>query len=317
MSDKPDLAKLFGAVDVSTFLGIKGCTNLDELAASSVFVGVPCATPYASVGPYAKNGPGSIRQASASWVVNVDRYNFDVDGLTFPNNARPAVDIGDLPWDDKNFESNRTLIKNTIKKIVSKDAVPIVVGGDDSIPIPMIDALSESGNRYTILQIDAHIDWRKDFQGEKFGLSSNMRRASEMPHIQNIVQVGARGIGSAYPEDVQDAIDWGVNFIPAEVVLHEGVQPALNLIPENTKIIICFDIDALDPSIAPNTIGRAPGGLSYRHALDLIKGAARIGSIAAIDFAEILPENDIDGQGGITVSRLIAATMGILARQQG
>jgi agmatinase len=80
-------------------------------------------------------------------------------------------------------------------------------------------------------------------------------------------------------------------------------------------MVICFDIDALDPSLTPNTIGRAPGGLMYHHALGLIKGAAQKTRIAAMDFAEILPEADIDGIGALTVSRLITASMGILARQ--
>ena len=71
----------------------------------------------------------------------------------------------------------------------------------------------------------------------------------------------------------------------------------------------------MDPSIAPNTIGRAPGGLSYYQVLDLIGGAAERGSIAAVDFVEIMPEVDVDGIGGLTVSRLVAATMGIVARQ--
>ncbi len=83
-----------------------------------------------------------------------------------------------------------------------------------------------------------------------------------------------------------------------------------------SKIIICIDIDALDPSIAPNAIGRAPGGLSYYQVLELIFGAAQRGNIAVVDFVEIMPEMDIDGIGGLTVSRLVAATRGIIALEQ-
>ena len=71
----------------------------------------------------------------------------------------------------------------------------------------------------------------------------------------------------------------------------------------------------MDPSITPNTIGRVPGGLTYFQVLSLIKGVANKANITAINFVEIMPEVDIDGIGGLTVSRLIAATMGILARQ--
>lgn len=59
------------------------------------------------------------------------------------------------------------------------------------MPIPMLDAMADTGNSYTILQIDAHIDWREIHMDERMGLSSTMRRASEMKHIQKIIQVGA------------------------------------------------------------------------------------------------------------------------------
>ena len=50
--------------------------------------------------------------------------------------------------------------------------------------------------------------------------------------------------------------------------------------------------------------------------LDLISAAAERGRIAAVDFVEIMPAADIDGIGGLTVSRLVMATMGLIARQQ-
>ncbi|MYJ51598.1 MAG: arginase, partial [Gammaproteobacteria bacterium] len=222
----------------------------------------------------------------------------------------------DLPWHETDFASNRETIRKTVSTVVDRGTIPILIGGDDSIPIPMLDALGDTGKRYTVLQIDAHIDWRDEYLGEKLGLSSNMRRASEMGHVENIIQVGARGTGSAYPQDVGDCLGWGVHLIPASRILHDGVQQALDHISDNASVAICIDIDGLDPSITPNTIGRTPGGLGYQHALDLIKGVADKAKIAAVNFAEIFPEADIDGQGGMTVSRLVAATMGIVARQQ-
>jgi len=86
-------------------------------------------------------------------------------------------------------------------------------------------------------------------------------------------------------------------------------------IETGANVILCIDIDAMDPAIAPNTIGHAPAGLSYNQVLDLICAAADRGSIAAVDFVEIMPEVDVDGIGGLTVSRLVGATMGIIARK--
>jgi len=316
MSEKPDLAALFGATKSKTFLGLDACTDLSRMDASSAFIGAPCATPYGSVGAYAQNGPESLRKGIASLTANLDRHNFDLGGPTFPQNTKRAVDCGDLAWSATDFVRNRATIRNAVSQIVDQGVIPILVGGDDSVPIPMLDALGDTDEEYTILQIDAHIDWRDEHMGERMGLSSTMRRASEMAHIKNIIQVGARGIGSAHTRDFQDALAWGAKFFTGHDVHRRGIAPVLDEIPQGANIIVCFDIDALDPSVAPNTIGRSPGGLSYFQVLDLIVGAADRGRIAAVDVVEILPEVDIDGTGAMTVSRLVAAIMGLLARQQ-
>ena len=315
MASKPDLVSLFGAVKSDTFLGLEKCDLSSAIKASSAFIGASCATPYQSVGAYAQNGPGSIRQAAASLTSNLERHNFDLGGPTFPQGVLPAVDCSDLPWKEDDFAFNRQAIHDAVLQMANQNITPILIGGDDSIPIPMIEAMGKLGEDFTILQIDAHIDWRDIHMDEKLGLSSTMRRSSEMPHIKKIIQVGARGIGSAHSDDYQDALDWGVKFFAAEDVHLNGITPILDEITGN-NLIICFDIDALDPSITPNTIGRAPGGLTYYQALGLIKGAAQRSTIRAMDFVEIMPEVDIDGIGGLTVSRLITASMGIIARQQ-
>lgn len=316
MGEKPDLAALFGATASDTFLGLDACDDFASIDASSAFIGAPCATPYGSVGAYARNGPGSLRQAIASLTANIERHNFDLGGPTFPVGTKRAVDCGDLVWSETDFAANRATIRQAISTIVGRGVVPILVGGDDSIPIPMLDAMGDTKKKYTILQIDAHIDWRESHMGETHGLSSTMRRASEMDHIEKIIQVGARGIGSGHSSDFDDALNLGVKFFTGPDVHRNGLQPALDQIEGGANVILCIDIDALDPSIAPNTIGRSPGGLSYYQLLELIEGVARRGSIAAVDFVEILPEVDIDGIGGLTVSRLVAATMGLIARQQ-
>lgn len=315
MTGKPDLGALFGATPASTFLGLEKCDDLDRIDASSAFIGAPGATPYGSVGAYCRNAPGALRKATSSLTANVDRHNFDLGGPVFPASTRRAIDCGDLPFDKIDFAWNRTVIRDAITKIAGKGAVPILIGGDDSVPIPMLEALSVTGQTYTVLQIDAHIDWRKSHMDEEFGLSSTMRRASEMSHIERIVQVGARGIGSAHSDDHADAAAWGAEFFTAHDIHRSGVAPALARISDGANIILCIDVDALDPSIVPGVIGRTPGGLAYHHVLDLMIGAARRGRIAAMDFVEYVPEADIDGLGGLATAGLISAAMGILARQ--
>ena len=133
-------------------------------------------------------------------------------------------------WDEKNFVNNRLKIKESISKIIKNGVVPILVGGDDSIPIPMIEAMEDIGDNFTILQIDAHIDWREIHMEERYGLSSTMRRASEMKHIKKIIQVGSRGIGSGHLKDYNDAKQWGVKFFSANKVHDLGIDPIIEAV---------------------------------------------------------------------------------------
>tara|TARA_B110000444_G_scaffold78306_1_gene74050 strand:+ start:768 stop:1730 length:963 start_codon:yes stop_codon:yes gene_type:complete len=315
LTKKPDIESILGATASKTFLGLKVCHDFDMINASSVFIGAKGATPYGNMGPFCQNAPDAIRKAIGYMANNIDRYNFDIGGPIFPKGSKPAGDYGNLPFSETNFSENRSVIRATVAKALKAGAVPIVVGGDDSVPIPMLDALADTGKYYTILQIDAHIDWRHSHMNEKLGLSSNMRRASEMAHIKKIIQIGARGIGSAHLDDVQDAQEWGAEIIPADDVHLYGITQIIEHITPGANIIICFDVDGLDPSIVPGVLARSPGGLTYSQAIGLIKGAASKGTIAATNFTEFLPESDVDGIGALTVSRVIAATMGVIARQ--
>lgn len=318
MSMKPDLGALYGASGAAkTFLGLETCDNLGALTAPVAIIGAPCATPYASVGAYCRNGPDALRKATSILTANVDRHDFDLGGKLFPAPHLRPVDCGNLPFDEGDAAGNRSHIRAAITGILDRGAVPVLLGGDDSVPIPMIEALGSGGSsqKFTILQIDAHIDWRDVHMGERLGLSSTMRRASEMAHIERIIQVGARGISSVAPEDYEDALAWGVKVVTAYDVACHGVDPVIDLIPKGSKVIVCIDADALDPALIPGVIGRAPGGLSYYQCADLIKGAARRGRIAAMDFVEFMPEQDVDGIGALTFARLIATSLGVLARQ--
>ncbi len=313
-SDTPDLGALFGAAGSETFLGLAACADVADLTAPIALFGAPGATPYASVGAYCAAAPRALRDATAALTANLERHNFDLGGPTFPHPALRPVDLGDLPYDPADFAANRAAIAEMTRSIRTAGAVPVMLGGDDSVPIPMLEAL-DGGGPLTILQIDAHIDWRESHMDERLGLSSTMRRASEMPHVLQIVQVGARSIGSAHSSDLGDALDWGARVVPARDLHRDGVAEALSSIPEGANIAICFDVDALDPSIVPGVIGRAPGGLSYWQALELIEMAAARGTLVAADFVEYQPDADVDGLGALTVSRLVTATLGLLARQ--
>ena len=303
---------MFGSLEVDTFLGLPTCTNLDMIEAKAAILGVPVATPYKAVGNYCANAPEAIRAAIAPWATNLEHVDFDFGEPLFPGGQITAVDCGNLSYDENDFAANRAAIKNAVIKMVGNGVIPVLIGGDDSVPIPMFDAFSGKGD-YTILQIDAHIDWRDEVQGERYGLSSNMRRASEMAHIKKIIQVGQRSIGSARPSDLRDAKDWGVEFYSARDVSRDGLAPILETISEQSNVIIALDIDGLDPSIVPGVIGRAPGGLSYWQTVELIHGVARKARLSAFNLVEFMPERDVEQLGALVCARIIANVLGAVA----
>ncbi len=309
------LEAMFGAAGPGTFLGLPQCRDLSRLDADIALVGAAGCTPYPAVGFYCAEGPQVVRAASAAYGAALEHVNFDLGGPVLPEGV-VAVDGGDLPQDPGDAPGNRGRIFGAISQILDRGAVPILIGGDDSVPIPMLEAYGARGRRFTILQIDAHIDWRDEVGGERLGLSSTMRRASEMAHVVQIIQVGQRGIGSARPADVADALTWGVEFVPAGEVAREGVWRAVDLVPAGAEVIICLDVDAFDPAIMPAVIGRTAGGLGYWQVLELIGGVAEKAGIAGFAMVELMPVRDVDGQGALVAAQVLAAVLGVIGRQR-
>ncbi len=308
------LAQMFGGSGgTETFFGLPRCRDLGRLNDGIAIIGADSATPYESVGAYCAGGPAAIRAAATAYAANFGHVNFDLGGPVFPVGTG-AVDAGDLAQDVADAAGNRARIFGAVSQVLDRRGVPVLVGGDDSIPIPMLEAFGARGKEYWVLQIDAHIDWRDEVGGERMGLSSTMRRASEMGHIAGIVQVGQRGIGSARAEDRQAALDWGVEFVPGGEVARSGVWRAVDLIPAGAEVIVCLDLDALDPSVMPAVIGRTPGGMSYWQVLELVGAVAGKARIAGFDMVEFMADRDIDGQGAMVAAGLLAAVLGIIAR---
>jgi agmatinase len=165
----------------------------------------------------------------------------------------------------------------------------------------------------TILQIDAHIDWRNQRRGEKQGFSSTMRRASEMPHVKRIVQAGIRGLGSARKREYDDAIAWGAQIVPAAVIHASGIKAALDLIPRNSNCVISFDCDALDGATMPAVMSPTPGGLTYRQLVDLIAGVTSKARLVGFDLIEFVPARDPSGYAAYVAARILWHAVGRLA----
>jgi agmatinase len=193
-------------------------------------------------------------------------------------------------------------------------AVPILLGGDDSVPIPFFAGFAGHGPIW-IVQIDAHIDWRDELHGERLGYSNPMRRASEMAHVAGMVQIGIRGVGSARRQEVEAAKRYGSHLVTAREIHALGVEAALRHIPDGAQVVITLDCDGLDPSIMPGVAARTPGGLTYTQVIDLVAGVGRRGRIVGFDLVELYPPADIGGISALTAARLLVNVIGTIVRQ--
>jgi agmatinase len=167
----------------------------------------------------------------------------------------------------------------------------------------------------TILQVDAHLDFRDEVAGVRDGYSSPMRRASEMGHVARIVQVGLRGVGSARSTDVEDARAAGNLLVTARQLRERGGPWLLEQLPPDAPLFVAFDCDGLDPSVLPAVSGLSPGGLGYDEATDLLTGAAARCRLVGAAFTELVPERDVNERSALVVVRLVSLLLASLARR--
>ena len=278
--------------------------------------GAPHGTLYRGIDnrPY-ERAPNTLRKAVKADQAFIESWDFDFGGpLLGKKQKLRFADLGDLPTQSKQAARNRKMIEECTRSVIANGAVPVMIGGDDSTPIPFIAGFSEQGP-ITILQIDAHIDWRAERFGEPLGFSSTMRRASEMKHVEKIIQVGMRGLGSAREVEVHEAQGWGAKLITAADIHDHGIARALDEIEAGAALLITLDCDALDWSIMPAVAYPTTGGLTHTQVTRLIQGAIAKTRLVGFDLIEFVPKRDKGGIGTFTAARLVCNAIGSLANR--
>jgi agmatinase len=261
----------------------------------------------------AANAPNKTRERSFRYGNQANNHDFDLDGTLFGDTGATGVDCGNVPGTLDIAENARSATA-AMMQLLRCGAIPVVLGGDDSIPPLCVRAFEDFGP-INVLQIDAHIDFRDEVNGICNGYSSTMRRITEMPWVKRVVQVGARGTGSARPADVDDARRAGNILIPAEVVHDHGVGAVTSHLDNDFPWFITVDVDGLDPTIAPGTGAPLPGGLTFHQARSILRHVARDSLLAGIDVVEHFPSLDIRDTTALTVIRLLTNVIGFTARR--
>lgn len=286
---------------ITSFKKYPICTNLDELDADIAIIGVPndMTTAWRSG---ARMGPRSIREQSSLYAFG-SGYDHEKD-IMYDNDGFKIVDCGDVSIINGDVEQSHENTEEAIRKIISKGATPIVLGGDHSVTNPVAFAL-DSHEKVNVVQIDAHLDWLKDVSGNRYTLSNPMRRMSEMSHINKMAQLGIRGVGSSQKDDFDDARAYGSKILSPKQIRKIGIEESLKDMPNGEKYYVTIDIDGLDASLAPGAGSPSPGGFNYDEVSEILEAVAKKGDVIGFDLVEVNPLYDHSGVTSQIAARLI------------
>ena len=299
-----------------TFLEFPFVDDLDNLNADIAILGIPYGMPYdpATWPNDQRRAPDAIRQASLDIDYTLNHYDYDLGGPLLDGQDIRIVDCGNVTRDPDDEKVHYLRAEQAARKIIAANTTLIALGGDHGIPIPVMRALEEHGSPVTLVHVDAHLDWRDEINGETEGYSSPVRRASEMPWIDKIVQIGMRGIGSARTAEVEDARAYGADVITAYEMHEIGMDAVLDRVPDGGAYYLTIDADGIDPTIMPAVLAQTPGGLDWVQTRKLIHGLVKKGRVLGMDLVEIAPKYDVGSTTMIHAERLICNFVGATVR---
>ncbi len=303
------------SAESGSFLGAPVETDVRQVRSPFAIVGSPHGSPYdmRGVASDAANAPAAVRGRSRRFARLIGNYDFDLEDDLFADPDFPITDCGDVPADPRDLRAHLATTTASVAGVIRAGAVPIVLGGDDSVVIPTLAAFERSGPLH-IVHIDAHLDFRDEVAGVRDGYSSPMRRATEMPWVQGITHVGLRGVGSSRRLDVEEARAAGHVLVTADAVRTHAIGWLLDQLPRGARFFVSMDIDGLDPSIAPGTSAPLPGGLLFGGVAALYRGLSERGRVVGAISVEYFPSLDRNWMTADVIIRLLVNLIGTAHR---
>jgi agmatinase len=226
-----------------------------------------------------------------------------------PFDVLRVADVGDVDAPPTSIEKAYAAIEQSMDRIIGAGAIPLAVGGDHSISLPILRAIARKHGPVGLVQFDAHIDTWDEYFGGKYFHGTPFRRAIEEGLVArgHFVQVGIRGPMYG-EEDFDFHREHEITMIDIDRVKAEGVDKVIetmkSVLGGSRGIFVTFDIDGVDPAFAPGTGTPEVGGLTSHEAQRLIRGLAGL-PIVGCDVVEVAPQFD----GSSHITSLLAANL--------
>lgn len=249
----------------------------------------------------ARQGPAGVREAS--------RLIRQVNPTTAvaPYRLANIADIGDAPTHPLSVEKSVALIEAFYARVHGAGAVPISMGGDHTVPLPILRAIAKDGP-VGLVQIDSHSDTFDEFMGTKYNHATFVRRAVEEGLLdpKRIVQVGLRGTRYG-DDDIVYGGQVGIRMITMDEFETLGRAAVIDEIKRVIGVgptYFSIDIDGLDPKEAPGTGVPEPGGIIMRDAQMILRALNGMDLIGG-DICEVVPSLDPTGITCINAANLM------------
>lgn len=215
-------------------------------------------------------------------------------------------------------------VKSESLKLLDKHKLLGLVGGDHSTPLGAVQALATKHESFGVLQIDAHMDFRKAYENFEYShasISYNMLQT--VPQIEKMVQVGIRDyceeeikfaekqgerVSIFYDDDIKVGMFEGESWT---IICDRIIKELPN------EVYITFDIDGLRPELCPNTGTPVPGGISYSEIIYLLTKLVKSGKkIIGFDLNEVAPGENTDWNGNVG-ARILYRLCNLMGVSQG
>lgn len=275
----------------------------------AAFIGVPLDIG-TSHRPGARFGPRQIRAESCL----IRPYNMATGAAPFE--ALQVADLGDVPINTYNLLKSVDIIERHYKPILDAGCIPLTLGGDHTIALPILRAMKAKHGPVALIHVDAHADVNPDMFGERIAHGTPFRRAVEEGLLigDKVWQIGLRGSGYA-----ADDFDWpraqGFHLVPAHTVWWRSLAPLMDeiraAIGPDTPTYLSFDIDGIDPAYAGGTGTPEIGGLTVPQALEIIRGCRGL-NLVGCDLVEVSPPYDPSGNTALLGANLLYEMLCVL-----
>ena len=255
--------------------------------------------------------PGAIRRESYNFETFLYEYGIDLVNISIHDGGDLEFSPGIKPALEK--------IQQYTKLLGIQEKFPVMLGGEHSLTLAAVKGLlasypdAENDPPFGVVVLDAHLDFRRQYENEKYSHACITRRLTELVGIRNVIPIGIRSMSVEEYDEVGGS---GLKYYDMSMVEEMGMQLLLedvkDLLPHD-RYYLSIDMDALDPSYAPGVGNPEPYGLSPIQARQTIEFLSP--DLVGFDIMEISPPYD-NGNTAALAARFVRSAIALNAKSK-